>query len=188
MNGGPLPPEHRFPVRLIAPGWYGVANVKWLTRIEVIDQRYTGRFMARDYVTIREATRPDGQTVWTFVNVGHDRLKSAPAKVVRNAGKYTIFGAAWGAPISAVEVRVDDGAWQPAQLVGPRPERSRSRGFTWRFWTLAWPTPSAGTHTITSRAIDVAGNVQPAPDDPLLAGKQTYWESNGQISRKVEIA
>ena len=46
--------EHGFPLRLIAPGWYGVANVKWLTRIEVMDQRWAGRFMARDYVTIRE--------------------------------------------------------------------------------------------------------------------------------------
>jgi DMSO/TMAO reductase YedYZ molybdopterin-dependent catalytic subunit len=50
MNGRPLPPEHGSPVRLIAPGWYGVANVKWLTRIQVIDRKYQGRFMARDYV------------------------------------------------------------------------------------------------------------------------------------------
>jgi DMSO/TMAO reductase YedYZ molybdopterin-dependent catalytic subunit len=53
MNGEPLPPEHGFPVRLIAPGWYGVANVKWLTRIEVLDQRFANKFMARDYVSIR---------------------------------------------------------------------------------------------------------------------------------------
>ncbi len=75
MNGAPLPLEHGFPLRLIAPGWYGVANVKWLNRIEVVDQRYAGRFMARDYVTIREETR-DGRTVWTFSTVRHDRLKS----------------------------------------------------------------------------------------------------------------
>ena len=50
MNGDPLPSEHGAPVRLIAPGWYGVANVKWLTHIEVTDRRYAGRFMARDYV------------------------------------------------------------------------------------------------------------------------------------------
>ena len=54
MNGVPLPRSHGFPVRLIAPGWYGVANVKWLTHIEVWDQQYRGHFMARDYVTIRE--------------------------------------------------------------------------------------------------------------------------------------
>src|SRR4051795_13566393 len=66
MNGTPLPTEHGYPVRLIAPGWYGVANVKWLTRIEVLDHRYAGRFMARDYVSIREQEERDGQTVWTF--------------------------------------------------------------------------------------------------------------------------
>ena len=62
MNGEPLPPLHGFPLRLIAPGWYGIANVKWLTRIEVRDSRYQGNFMARDYVTIREeeARRGDG--------------------------------------------------------------------------------------------------------------------------------
>ena len=51
MNGAPLPAAHGAPVRLIAPGWYGVANVKWLTRVEVLDTRYQGQFMARDYVT-----------------------------------------------------------------------------------------------------------------------------------------
>src|SRR6476659_3695268 len=84
--------HHRFPVRLIAPGWYGVANVKWLSRIEVIDHRYAGRFMARDYVTFREHTDADGNTVWTFENVGTYRLKSAPAKVTRNGAQHTVIG------------------------------------------------------------------------------------------------
>jgi DMSO/TMAO reductase YedYZ molybdopterin-dependent catalytic subunit len=83
MNGEPLPTAHGFPLRLIAPGWYGIANVKWLTRIEVLDRRYQGHFMARDYVTIREEER-DEETVWTFTSVTHDRLKSAPAKVTRH--------------------------------------------------------------------------------------------------------
>ena len=185
MNGEPLPPEHGFPVRLIAPGWYGVANVKWLTRIEVLDQRYVGRFMARDYVSIREEER-DGQTLWTFANVGHARLKSAPAKVVHQGSNHTIVGVAWGAPIAAVEVRIDDGPWQEADLIGPH--APGGHGFVWRFWKLAWPAPPTGEHTVTSRAIDTAGNVQPAPDDPYLAAKQTYWESNGQITRRVKIA
>ena len=80
MNGSPLPADHGAPVRLIAPDWYGVANVKWLTRIEIIDTRFQGRFMARDYVSIRETPR-NGETVWTFTSVTHERLKSAPAKV-----------------------------------------------------------------------------------------------------------
>jgi DMSO/TMAO reductase YedYZ molybdopterin-dependent catalytic subunit len=101
-------------VRLIAPGWYGVANVKWLTRIEVIDHRYAGNFMARDYVSTREEQR-SGQTLWTFATVRHDRLKSAPAKVTRRRSRYAIMGAAWGAPIAAVEVRIDNGPWGRSQ-------------------------------------------------------------------------
>src|SRR3954447_9182805 len=178
MNGVPLPPEHGFPVRLIAPGWYGVANVKWLTRIEVTDQRYAGRFMARDYVTIRETKRPDGTVVWSFLNVGHDRLKSAPAKVVVQAGgNATIFGAAWGAPVAAVEVSIDGGPWLEAQLMGRQAGSGRGRGLTWRFWTFAWPSPTKGQHAIACRATDVDGNVQPAPTEPVIADKRTYWES-----------
>jgi DMSO/TMAO reductase YedYZ molybdopterin-dependent catalytic subunit len=187
MNGEPLPPEHGFPVRLIAPGWYGVANVKWLTRIEVVDHRHAGEFMAREYVSIREQQR-DGRTIWTFATVGHDRLKSAPAKVTRRGGRYAILGAAWGAPIAAVEVRINNGPWAAARLDGPPPPTRGSRGYAWRFWTFDWGTPAAGEHRITSRAFDVDGNIQPAPNDPFLASKRTFWESNGHITRRVLIS
>jgi DMSO/TMAO reductase YedYZ molybdopterin-dependent catalytic subunit len=186
MNGVPLLPEHGFPVRLIAPGWYGVANVKWLTRIEVIDHPFRGRFMARDYVTFREEMRGD-ETVWTFTMVTHDRLKSAPAKVTRRGRRYAIFGAAWGAPIARVEVSIDNGPWMAATLDRQPSRRKRSREFAWTFWRLHWGTPSAGLHTVTSRAIDVDGNVQPSQEDPSIANKVTFWESNGQITRRVRI-
>lgn len=64
MNGEPLPPSHGAPLQLVTPCWYGVANVKWLDRIDVIDQRFAGHFMARDYVTIREEQR-DWQSFWS---------------------------------------------------------------------------------------------------------------------------
>jgi len=181
MNGEELPNLHGYPVRLIAPGWYGVANVKWLTRIEVMDRRYQGNFMARDYVTIREEER-DGETVWTFTSVSRARLKSAPAKVTRQGDRYSIMGAAWGAPIAGVEVRIDEEPWQPATLT-----EGEGSEYAWTFWTFDWGTPSPGEHTVTSRAIAKDGEVQPAPDDPLLVGKQTYWESNGQITRRIKI-
>lgn len=184
MNGDPLPREHGYPVRLIVPGWYGVASVKWLTHIEVRDGRHQGRFMARDYVTIREEVR-DGRTVWTFTSVGRDRLKSAPAKVVRRGDRYSVLGAAWGAPIGRVEVRIDEGPWQPARLV--RSDRRERTSRSWTFWRFPWGRPTPGEHTVTSRAHDVDGNLQPAPDDPFLASKVTYWESNGQITRTVVI-
>jgi hypothetical protein len=65
--------------------------------------------------------------------------------------------------------------------------RRSSRGYTWRFWRLNWGVPAPGEHTIRSRAFDMNGNMQPAPDDPFLASKRTYWESNGQITRQVLI-
>jgi DMSO/TMAO reductase YedYZ molybdopterin-dependent catalytic subunit len=185
MDGGPLPPEHGAPVRLIAPGWYGVANVKWLTRIEVRDQRFAGRFMARDYVTIREEAA-DGGPLWTASTVGRDRLKSAPAKVTRRDGRYAVLGAAWGAEVAAVQVQVDDGPWRAARLHRGRRSRA-SREFAWTLWTFPWGRPAPGEHRIRSRAVDVRGEVQPAPDDPFLTAKVTYWESNGQITRRVLI-
>ncbi len=182
MNGAALPSLYGYPVQLIAPGWYGVANVKWLTRIEVLDRRYQEHFMARDYVTIREEER-DGETVWTLTSVTRDRLKSAPAKVTKQGDRYRIMGAAWGAPIAGVEVHIDNEPWRPATLTD-----GEGSEHAWVFWTVDWETPASGEHTVTSRATDVHGNIQPAPGDPLLAGKTTYWESNGHITRRVRIA
>ena len=158
MNGKPLPPDHGYPVRLIAPGWYGVANVKWLTRIEVIDHRFAGRFMARDYVSIRE----DESDHWTFqhrqplpleVSAGQGRAQRRPLHDLRRRLGRTHRRGRGEDRRRSVEA---------AELVGPRHKR-RSHGFAWRFWTLPWPSPSRGEHEITSRAIDVDGNVQPAP-------------------------
>ena len=181
MNGASLPAANGFPCRLIVPGWYGVANVKWLTRIEVRNSRFLGRFMGRDYVTIREEQH-DGKTVMVETSVGRMLLKSAPAKVVQQDGRYQIAGMAWGPkPISAVEVKIDNGAWTKASLDDSKSE------FAWRSWHLDW-SPTPGEHTVTSRAIDTSGNIQPAMDDPVIANKKTYWESNGQITRQVRIA
>jgi DMSO/TMAO reductase YedYZ molybdopterin-dependent catalytic subunit len=181
MNGAPLPAAHGAPVRLIAPGRYGVANVKWLARVEALDTRYQGRFMAREYVTRREEQR-GGQTLSRYTSVSRARLKSAPARVTRADGQYRIEGAAWGAPIARVEVRIDGGPWQAAALGEGAGAES-----AWALWWLDWGTPTAGEHAITSRAVDIFGAVQPAPDDPWLATKQTFWESNGQITRRVRI-
>jgi DMSO/TMAO reductase YedYZ molybdopterin-dependent catalytic subunit len=182
MNGSPLPQAHGYPVRLIAPGWYGIANTKWLQRIEVLPTRYENRFMARDYVTIREQQR-DGQSVWTETSVGRALLKSAPAKVTRANGQYRIVGAAWGAPIGQVEVQIDGGPWLPATI-----DQGQDAEFAWKLWFLDWGNPGTGEHSITSRAIDTSGHIQPAADDPWITGKHTYWESNQQITRRIGIA
>jgi DMSO/TMAO reductase YedYZ molybdopterin-dependent catalytic subunit len=184
MNGAPLPPAHGAPLRLIVPGWYGVANVKWLTRIEVRDARLMTRFMARDYVTLREEppATAGGEPVWVETSVGRVRLKSVPAKVTRLGGQYRVVGAAWGAPIAGVEVQIDDGPWVPAALDRTPGEDAP---FAWTLWSLEWGAPGPGEHAVTSRATDTRGNVQPAPDDPWIVNKKTYWESNGQVTRRI---
>ena len=181
MNGSPLPATHGFPVRLIAPGWYGIANVKWLSRIELLDTRFMGRFMGRDYVTVRDEQR-DGKTVTFETSVGPALLKSAPGRVTLRDGRYRITGMAWGRlPIAVVELKIDNGPWVKAKLE----DNDRSE-HAWRFWHLDW-SPEPGVHTVTSRAIDIAGNTQPAMDDPVIVNKKTFWESNGQITRHVQF-
>ncbi len=182
MNGEPLPHRNGAPLRLIAPGWYGIACVKWLKRIEVRDTRFMGRFMGRDYVTIREEKRPDGESVWMETSVGRTQLKSLAAKVTRSGDQYRIYGAAWGAPIQTVEVSIDGRQWQKATI---DPEEDAE--FAWKIWHLDWDNPTNGEHTIVSRAIDTKGNIQPAADSDYIKGKHTYWESNGQVVRKINI-
>jgi hypothetical protein len=103
--------------------------------------------------------------------------------VTKLGSDYRIVGAAWGAPIDRVEVKIDNGTWVPATI-----DHSEEAEFAWKIWSLDWPSPSPGDHSVTSRAVDTSGNVQPAMDDPFIAKKHTYWESNGQVTRTVRIS
>jgi hypothetical protein len=139
--------------------------------------------MAREYVTQRK-TEQDGLAAVRFTSVGRALLKSAPARVVLGERGYRIEGVAWGAPIDRAEVRIDGGAWQAAYLVG----ESAPEGYAWRRWGFDLGPWAIGEHTVSARAFDTGGNVQPAPEDPVIADKLTFWESNGQIARRVHIA
>ena len=139
MNGEPLPPMHGFPVRLIAPGWYGIANVKWLQRIEVLDTRYEGRFMGRDYVTMREEQQ-DGETVARFTSVGRALLKSAPAKVTRLGRRLPDRRRGLGRAD-----RPGRGADRRRGLAaGDARRRATARAFAWTVWSLDWGQPVRG--------------------------------------------
>jgi hypothetical protein len=104
------------------------------------------------------------------------------AKFFRKNGQYQIVGAAWGAPIQRVEAQIDGGPWMPATL-----DRREEAEFAWKIWSLEWEKPSPAEHTTVSRAVDTAGNIQPAMDDPRIAKKRTYWESNGQVTRRIRL-
>lgn len=183
MNGRTLAPEHGFPLRLIVPGWYGIAWVKWLTRIELRDRRLMNRFMARDYVTIRG--HRNGNTIeWRESSVGPLNVKSLVGRVTRLAsGAVRITGAAWSnAAISSVELKIDDGPWRATRLE-PHPGGAAA----WTFWSCDWPHPSSGEHTLVCRATDAAGNIQPAADDDTIRLKRTYWEANQQYPRRIRV-
>jgi len=185
MNGEPLPKSHGAPLRLVVPGWFGIAWVKWLKRIEIIDRRYMSKYMAREYVTIR-GEEHDGTTIWRETSVGPMDVKSIIARATRRFdGTVRFAGAAWtdGTPLRAVEVKIDHGEWVPASLA-----RTQSAKYGWTFFSFDWSKPASGEHTVVSRAIDREGRVQPAADDPEIRLKRTYWEANQQWPRRIQIS
>jgi hypothetical protein len=157
-----------------------VANVKWLNHIHVQDSRFMGRFMARDYVTLRGESVGD-TTVWNETSVSRIRLKSAIGRVTRMGAtiKATGFALTDGTGLKTVEVKVDDGPWKPAVL------DKRNTRYSWQLFTYELTGAQPGEHTIVSRATDTRGEVQPVEED--LRGKKTRWENNGQFVRKFKI-
>jgi DMSO/TMAO reductase YedYZ molybdopterin-dependent catalytic subunit len=182
MNGEPLTRHQGSPLRLIVPGWYGVANVKWLSEIHVQDDPYLGKYQARCYRTLRGETI-NGETKWTEAAITHMQLKSFLARVTRDAsGRHTVLGVALndGTPLKSVEIKVDDGPWQLATM------DPATRGkYSWKLFTYVWNNATAGEHTLVSRATDVNGKVQPTAEE--LETKKTFLEDNSQHPRRVVI-
>ncbi|MGI9250093.1 MAG: molybdopterin-dependent oxidoreductase [Pseudohongiellaceae bacterium] len=180
MNGEPLPHYHGKPLRLLVPGWYGVANVKWLTQIHVQDTRYMGRFMGRDYVTLKRE-EVGGVERWVENSVTRMNLKSAIVRVTETGGRYNIQGFVLndGTPLQSVEIKIDDGPWQQAQL------DRRSTAYSWKLFSFDWENPAPGEHTIVSRATDITGHVQPTQDD--VPEKATRWENYAQFPRTLVV-
>jgi sulfane dehydrogenase subunit SoxC len=160
MNGGPLLPQHGYPLRLVVPGWYGMASVKWLTRITVLDQPFDGYQQAHAY-RLRRDEEDEGIPLTRMAPRALMVPPGVPSFPERErtvaGGLYTIEGRAWSglAPIEAVEFSADGGAsWADAEL---DPPGSR---WAWRGWRCAWQATS-GEHVLCCRARDAAGNVQP---------------------------
>jgi len=180
MNGEPLPHFHGKPVRLLVPGWYGVANVKWLNQIHIQDTRYAGRFMGRDYVTLKREMVGDTER-WVENSVAKMNLKSVIVRAVRTANGHRILGFALndGTPIESIEVKVDDGPWRRATI------DSQASQFSWKLFSFDWQDAAPGEHTIVSRVTDVNGNVQLPADQ--LPERVSYWEEFGQFPRTLTI-
>ncbi len=185
LNGQPLPARQGFPLRLILPGWYGMTQIKWLSRIEVLDRRYEGQHQSRNYLSLRAVETPDGP-IWLDQSISRTNLKSFVVRMVRvgtgASPEYRISGPAWGGqvPIAAVDVRIDDGPWQRAVL-GDR----RSR-YAWTLWSLTVRGLAPGRHTIVSRAVDANGVLQPTAEE-RRARLESGREDNSLWVREVEI-
>jgi DMSO/TMAO reductase YedYZ molybdopterin-dependent catalytic subunit len=186
LNGDPLTRNQGFPVRLIMPGWYGVANVKWLAEVHLQEDRYLGNYQARWYRTLRgvggTGEDNDPQTQWVETEVTHMHLKSVIARVRKSGGAHQVLGFVLndGTPLKSVEVQIDNGPWQKATL-----DPSNTQ-YSWKLFTYRWEGATPGEHTLDSRATDMSGTVQPLAAD--LKRKKTFLEDNAQFPRKVMIA
>ena len=158
MNGQPLQPQHGFPLRLIVPGWYGMASVKWLRTIEAVAEPFRGYQQGTAYHYKADADDPGTPVSRIRVRA----LMSPPGipdyfsrRRLVTAGSVAITGRAWGgrAPISRVEVGID-GEWADAALAPPIGD------FAWCGWSFEWAA-TPGKHLLACRATDAGGDRQP---------------------------
>jgi DMSO/TMAO reductase YedYZ molybdopterin-dependent catalytic subunit len=176
VNGGPLPPQHGYPLRLVVPGWYGMASVKWLRRITVVDEPFGGYQQTGSYLIHADeddpgvpVTRIEPRSLLEPPGIAEFESRSR----FLSPGGHVLRGRAWSgrAPIARVEVSTDGGrSWRDADL-----GEQRSR-WAWVGWSLPWEaTPSE--HLLCSRATDQAGNTQPL--------EQT-WNTGGYANNAVQ--
>jgi len=172
MNGKALGRDHGAPFRLIVPHWYAVASVKWLHRLDVLTEAYTGEFQTGHYI-YQWPDKPHEPV--TLMRVRSRITDPAPGSVLTQAS-CTVRGKAWSGtgPVTKVEVSLTgEGDWQPAELRAPVPDE-----FGWQDWSFTWDGIGIGRHTLRSRATDAAGNVQ--PDVPP-------WNRLGYGNNAIEV-
>jgi len=177
VNGRPLPPQHGFPLRLVVPGWYGMAHVKWLDRINVLTEPFEGYQQAHQYRQ-KQSEEDPGTPVTRIL----PRSLLVPPGIPDFPGRRRFLepglcvleGRAWSGwgPVVRVEVSVDGGrSWEDAALdeaVGD---------FGWARWTFRWEEIQPGEYELCSRATDGAGNAQPVEPE---------WNYGGYVNNAVQ--
>lgn len=154
MNGEPLSADHGAPVRLIVPRWYAVASVKWLKRIDILTEPFTGEFQTGHYM-YQWPDRP--QEPVDLMRIRARITAPKPGSTI-GVGPCTVHGKAWSGhgPVASVEVSLTgEGDWHPAQLAPPQGP------YQWQSWSYRWENGAVGRHTLRARATDAAGNQQP---------------------------
>jgi DMSO/TMAO reductase YedYZ molybdopterin-dependent catalytic subunit len=163
MNGEALPTNHGFPLRAVVGGWYGMASIKWLSRVVVTDRPFTGYEQTIDYAIWERR-----QGIPSLVPLTEMEVKASIAQPVSGAvlaadEDCRVHGAAWTgeSEVSKVEVSTDGGkSWMEATLLGKKVP------FAWRLWEYSWKPAKAGKYTLMARATDKRGHVQPMERDP----------------------
>jgi DMSO/TMAO reductase YedYZ molybdopterin-dependent catalytic subunit len=168
MNGQPLAPQHGAPLRLVVPGWFGMASVKWLSRIELLERPFDGYQQVVGY----RYTKQRGEA---GTPVRHARVKSLivppgipdwyTGRRLVDEGTTEIQGKAWsgaGVTVTRVELGID-GEWRSAEVEPP------SGRFAWQRWRAEWKA-TRGEHELACRATDAAGAVQPLEPDWNVGG------------------
>ncbi len=168
MNDSPLPPQHGYPVRLVVPGWYGMAQVKWVRRISVVPETFDG-FQMRSY-RLRQHRAEVGVPLTRIeprallVPPGFPDFMSR-TRVLR-PGATVVEGRAWSgfAPVSGVDVSIDGAkTWAPAKVEPAVQE------YSWVRWTWPWEA-ATGSYQLSARACDASGRTQPEQDQQWNRG------------------
>jgi DMSO/TMAO reductase YedYZ molybdopterin-dependent catalytic subunit len=170
MNDQPLPPQHGFPLRLVVPGWYGMASVKWLARITATEERFAGyqhvhayRYRLHPDEPGRPVTRiaPRSLLVPPGIPEFMSRRRFVPLAPCRLEGR---AWSGWG-PIAQVEVSADGGrTWEPAELDPPAGPHA------WQRWSAIWEPAEPGDYELCCRATDASGRGQPTDPQWNLGG------------------
>jgi len=172
MNGEILPADHGFPARVVVPGWLGAASIKWLSRIEVSQEHHYVPWNTADYVLIGPGYPSDGPARGPAITtLPVAALVELPWPARLRPEPQLIRGRAFAGEdaIAAVEYRVNDGPWRPAELCSPEIPGA------WVRWQFPW-TPAPGDHILQVRATDEHGNTQPGA---------SQWNELGYLQNAV---
>ncbi len=152
-DGRPLLPDHGFPLRLVLPGWIGIASIKWLGSLEVSRGELTSPWSTRWYNIDGPLSTNPVRSAWEL----------PWGAELRGARRIELTGRSWSgaAPVARVDVSTDGGAsWTRARL-RPGPQHRGRRGHGWTRWSHTWERPASGEHTLLARATDLHGRTQP---------------------------
>lgn len=179
MNGALLTRHHGFPARALVPGWIGAASCKWLTEIKLLDEEFEGNFMKPGYRMPKQPILPGGELnpddTYPITALSVKSIIATPIEGSSLKSRaIQIHGAAWAGEgkVARVEVSADSGAtWRLASFGA---QQSR---YAWRLWDYVWKVPSAGIHTIMSRATDDRGRTQP---------QTAAWNPSGYLYNAID--